>query len=148
MFTRWWEVMTGYDSWGESVNVAMVICQEIWRDDAINLRSTNQHGDMYTCTCFSLPEHGKGNAFRNAFSNAHFIWSWTYHRSRLLCFWRKVPMAVEYLSQNGVVRLLSHRTFPASVKGWEIPSHHLHHALPGLWLLCDAECRKHAITPT
>lgn len=61
-----------------------------------------------------------------------------WERRRLLGFARQVPVAVEDFSQDGVVRFLGHRAFPARVESRQVPPHHLHHALPGLRLLSDA----------
>lgn len=56
---------------------------------------------------------------------------------RLLCFLGQVPVAVEDFSQDGVVRLLGHRAFPAGVESRQVPLDHVHHAVPGLQLLGD-----------
>ena len=63
--------------------------------------------------------------------HTHHVWGW-------LAFIGKIPVAVEYLSQDWIVRFLCHRTFSTCVESWKVPLYHLNHALPRLQLVCNA----------
>lgn len=74
----------------------------------------------------------------NSDKHSHHMWGW-------LGFTGKIPVAVEDLPQDGVVRFLRHRTFPPRMESWKVPLHHLNHALPRLQLVCNTGGRRDKI---
>lgn len=63
-----------------------------------------------------------------------------------LRFIGKIPVAVEHLPQDWVVRFLCHWTFPPCMESWKVPPHHLNHAFPRLRLVCNTSGRHDRFT--
>lgn len=70
------------------------------------------------------------SCLKHSEKHSHHMWGW-------LGSIGKIPVAVEDLPQDWVVRFLCHRTFPPCMESWKVPLHHLNHALPRVWLVCN-----------